>query len=176
MGKSQNEWWRSIGLWISTALGAGIFFCLLVIVNEAPVLPTLWSINPTLYRDIIATIQTIASFSTNLTLFGKITTVILSLLTGFQIALFREYIRGRRGQSTQGWVGLTGMVASIFGVGCAACGGVVLTSLLAIFGASGSVLLWPLHGQEFNILAICILGFSCLYLIRSISKPLTCLA
>jgi len=53
-----------------------------------------------------------------------------------------------------------GLLLGTLGAGCAACGTAVLAGLLSLVGASGALLLLPLEGLEFALLALVALLFS----------------
>ncbi len=62
-----------------------------------------------------------------------------------------------------------GMVAALFGIGCAVCGSMLLAGILALFGAAGILLLLPFHGVELSVIAIGLL----LYAVSTIAKVIT---
>jgi len=65
-------------------------------------------------------------------------------------------------------------VSGIFGVGCAACGSVIVSSLLLLVGAGGVLTILPFHGAEFGVLGIIFLWFSIYQLSKRIDDPLVC--
>jgi len=67
-----------------------------------------------------------------------------------------------------------GLISGIFGIGCAACGTLVLTPLLALIGAGGIVALLPFGGQEFGVFGVGMLGFSIFVIAKKIQEPLVC--
>lgn len=117
------------------------------------------------------------SLYTNFTAFSATYTIIVSLLLGVNIALLTFYIR-RRQIGSKNYAGNTagflGAVAGAFGVGCAACGSIILTTVLASLGAGGLLLLLPFHGTEFGVLGIILLVFSVHQLAKRIDDPLVC--
>ena len=114
----------------------------------------------------------------NTSLFGGIITLAIGVLFGVQSALLLFYIRrrqqGARHQFTAGAASFGGLVASLFGVGCAACGSIIATAFLGLFGATGVLTLLPFHGLEFSILGVITLLWSILFLTRHINDPLVC--
>lgn len=66
------------------------------------------------------------------------------------------------------------MVSGFVGIGCASCGSVILASVLSLVGAGGVVFLLPLHGVEFNLLAIALLSYSAWRLAKKLRDPLVC--
>ena len=79
--------------------------------------------------------------------------LVVSALTGINLALVAYHVR-EHGVSARGGSGsLAGVVLGALGAGCAACGSAVLAGVLSLVGASGAVLLLPLDGVEFALLA-----------------------
>jgi len=114
---------------------------------------------------------------TNFSLFSAVTTVATAVLFGINIALLIFYVRRRQSvnkNKTGNSASVAGVVAGVFGVGCAACGSVLIASFLALFGAGGLLLILPLHGAEFGILSVCLLLFSVHEVTKRINDPLIC--
>lgn len=117
------------------------------------------------------------SIATNFTLFSAAVTVAIALLFGIHIALFVYLVRRRvqsvrLGSSAAG--GLMGLMSGIFGIGCAACGSVVLTGMLTAAGASGALALMPFKGEEFGIIGITLLLVAISMTAKRITDPQTC--
>lgn len=111
-------------------------------------------------------------------IFGSVLLILISLLFSVNLAFLVYYIRKvkkvLKGSKRIQAVGIGGLVSGLLGIGCAACGSIVLTAILASVGAPGLILLLPLHGGEFGILGIVLLLFSILMLSRKIKEPLVC--
>lgn len=101
--------------------------------------------------------------------------LLISLFIGINVSLFVFYVRHRRTMpsSTNTAVGLVGMAASLFGIGCAACGSAIFVSLLGTGGAALFAFL-PAGGYELNTVGIFLLALSCFFLVRAINKPGIC--
>jgi len=116
-------------------------------------------------------------FSSN-TVFSGIVLIITAILFGVNIGLLVYYIRRRQEGSSKSkkahLAGLGGMVSAVLGIGCAACGSVILTALFGVFGAGSIVLFLPFDGAEFGVLGIILLVVSIRYLIKHINDPLVC--
>jgi hypothetical protein len=102
----------------------------------------------------------------------------IAILFGLNFALLTFYIRRRQtgknnkvGQITS----LSGLISGLFGIGCAACGSVIITSFLATVGGGGFILLLPFQGMEFGVLGVGLLLYSNYYLANKISDPKVCL-
>ncbi len=110
--------------------------------------------------------------------FGSILLVFISFLFAINLAFLVYYVRRvksiLKGSKRIQAVGMGGLVSGLLGIGCAACGSIVLTAVLSSIGASGLLLLLPLHGSEFGLLGIFLLGFSIAMLARKIKEPLVC--
>lgn len=117
------------------------------------------------------------SIGTNFTILSAITVFSISILFGIQISLMTYYINQVKGLVGFGRIGTTGMgglIAGFFGVGCAACGTVLLTSGLSIFGVAGMLTFLPLGGAEFGLFGIGLLILSIRLLLKKIAAPLVC--
>lgn len=103
-----------------------------------------------------------------------ITTLLLSVVVSMGVYVYRH----RRHLAHQGKaLAVTtsgGVLATFFGVGCAACGSLLLGGLLAALGGSGFLLLLPLHGGEFGIVAVVLLVFAIYSLAKIITTPAVC--
>jgi hypothetical protein len=107
--------------------------------------------------------------------------VILILVTAalFGVVLPMIWYIWRRKRTSVRWrqlFTLTGLgsFAAMLGVGCAACGTIVLSSILAMFGAGSFLLLLPLHGAEFGILAVLFLLYAIHALAKAVTAPAVC--
>ena len=111
-------------------------------------------------------------------LLGEVLLIIIALLFALNLTLLVFYIRKvksvLKGNHHIHAVGIGGLVSGLLGIGCAACGSIVLSAILSAVGASGLLLLLPLHGSEFGILGVMLLVFSITVLVRKINQPLVC--
>lgn len=118
------------------------------------------------------------SLFTNFTPLSAVVTVAISLLFGLNVSLLVFYIRMMRGSGRSvvsiGSLSLGGLVSGFFGIGCAVCGSVILTSLLSIFGAAGLLVFLPLHGEEFSFIALGLLGYGLYLLLAKIKAGRVC--
>mgnify|MGYP006306000411 CR=1 FL=1 len=98
-----------------------------------------------------------------------------SALLGIVVTLLLYIGRHKRGRVT-GAVSLAsgGSLAALIGLTCLACGPLLFGSLFATGGAAGILYALPLHGLEFTLIALALLGFAIFLLARVIAKPLVC--
>ncbi len=118
------------------------------------------------------------SIQTNFSAVSASYTILIAILFGINIALLTYYIKRSRGgvRSIKGTgaAGIGGLVAGIFGIGCAACGTFIFTSVLALFGVGGILAYLPFGGEEFGFLGVGLLLYSIYVLTKKISDPLVC--
>lgn len=117
------------------------------------------------------------ALTTSFSAYSAVFTVSAAVLFGIDIALLVFYVRRRQAGSaglSAEWNSLGGLISGVLGVGCAACGSVILTSIFAAFGAGGLLLLLPLHGAEFGLIGILFLLASIFQLAKRINDPLVC--
>lgn len=116
------------------------------------------------------------SIGTNFTAISASYTILIAILFGINIALLTYYISKRKGtfQGKGSAFGVGGLVSGVFGIGCAACGTFILTSLLALVGAGGVIAFLPLGGEEFGILGVALIGYATYWTAKKIEDPLVC--
>jgi len=120
-------------------------------------------------------IRLFESIATNFTTLSASYTIIIALLTGINVALFVYYVKRQRRLAQEGlMVGSVGIVSGVLGMGCAACGSLILTSLLGTAGGIGVIAFLPLRGGEFGILGVALLGIATYLLAKQIEKPMVC--
>ena len=116
----------------------------------------------------------IATADTALT---AILTIGMLLLFGVNIALLIYYFVQRRSlpAAKESATTIGGLVAAVFGIGCSACGTLVLSAMLASVGATGLLALLPLGGGEFLIISIVLLAASIFWISKSIQTSSVCI-
>ncbi len=104
--------------------------------------------------------------------------ILIALFSGINIALLTYYTKrvmtvskGFKRVHTGSYLGL---IVGFFGVGCVACGSVILLAILATIGAGGLLLVLPFQGAEVGMIALGILLWSNYFLVKKISDPLVC--
>lgn len=124
---------------------------------------------------ILFPISLFGSITTNFTALAASYTVAIAVLTGLNVALLAYYVRKQR-QLSQGslTVGTAGVLSGILGTGCAACGSLVLTSLIGTASGLGLTAVLPLHGGEFGVIGVLLSGTATYLLAKQLSKPAVC--
>lgn len=168
---------RNIG-YITLALFVSAFvLAAAILLPNSTLLTLVWtSESMAILGKFLITLNLLGSLTTNFSTLSALTTVLISLLVGINVALILFLYRRQKRAMTGGGVGATslGALFGMFSVGCAACGSVILTSLLGVVGGVGVLTFLPLRGQEIGILGVLILGYTTFLLVQTITKPLTC--
>ncbi len=117
----------------------------------------------------------LGSIGTNFTLLSATYTIVIALLFGVYIAMITYFLKRRIKEVGQGGVatGFLGITSGVLGVGCAACGSFLLTSL-SLVGASGVLTFLPLGGSEFGIIGAVLLAVAIYMTAKKIIDPLVC--
>lgn len=158
----------------------------LLVFSFAVWLPNFSLLSQVLHPDSAGTISEKANFvfslygsiGTNFSIVSASYTIAIAILFGINIALLAYYIRrargGARNVGSSGAAGIGGLVSGIFGIGCAACGTFIFTSVLALFGATGLLVFLPFGGEEFGFIGVGLLVYSVYLLTKKINDPLVC--
>lgn len=112
-------------------------------------------------------------FATNFTLASQIMIVVVAMLSGVNIAMLIFYFKRAAMQRASGASAL-GLVIGTFGVGCSACGSVVLSSVFGVTTASALVSWLPFRGVEFGSLSLMLILGSIYIIAKKIHSPAAC--
>lgn len=129
-----------------------------------------------LISKILLLLNLIGSIATNFTPFSATYTVVIALLFGVYISLFIYLLVHRVQRVRAGGIatGFAGVVSGVLGVGCAACGSLILTSIFTFTASSSALTLLPFGGNEFGLLGITLLVIAIVVTARNIERPLVC--
>lgn len=121
----------------------------------------------------------IGSIGTNFTVFSALCAVAIAVLFGLNVAVMTYGFRQRRVMATKSGQGvaatsLGGLMSGLFGIGCAACGTLLLSPALAFLGIGTLVTLLPFGGEDFGALGVGLLSLSLIISARRIGQPMVC--
>ena len=121
-------------------------------------------------------ISLLGSIATNFTLLSASYTIAIAILFGMNVSMIVYFLRRRVDAVRQGGIaiGFFGITSGVIGMGCAACGSFLLTSVLSLVGVSGILAFLPLNGGEFGILGVILLGASLYMTAKKIQNPAVC--
>ena len=168
----KNYWYVLLTLFIGV-----LIFAFSVLLPNLKLVGMVWgdgAISTT--SKVVLLINLLGSITTNFTILSAFTTISIAFLIGVNVALMLYiYRRQKAGLSASGVaVSTFGTVIGMFGVGCAACGSLILTALLATFGGIGILALLPFQGQELSLVGVLALGYATYFLVQKINKPIMC--
>jgi hypothetical protein len=101
----------------------------------------------------------------------------IAVLFGINFALLGFYIstvRSIRGSISAGSSSLGGLISGLFGIGCAACGTFILSTVLTSFGSAGLLTILPFRGEELSLIGIGLLTYSILIIGKKLQYPFIC--
>ena len=118
----------------------------------------------------------IGSIATNFTLLSASYTIAIAFLFGINLAMVTYYLQRRIKEVEQSGIatGFLGIGSGVLGMGCAACGSLLLTNILTLFGVSWLLSYLPLAGAEFGILGVVLLAVSLYMTAKKIQNPAVC--
>lgn len=118
----------------------------------------------------------LGSIGTNFTLLSASYTIAIAILFGMYIAMTIYFLKHKIKEVGQGGVitGFLGVTSGVFGVGCAACGSFLLTSVFSLVGASSALAFLPLGGSEFGIIGVLLLATAVYMTAKQIENSLVC--
>ncbi len=118
----------------------------------------------------------LGGIDTNFSLLSAGYTIAIAVLFGFTVAMIVYLLKRRRvtaaGNSIA--IGSGAMVSGVVGIGCAACGSLILGVILPSLGAAGALAALPLNGEEFGILSVALLFVSLLLTSKSVVGSVAC--
>jgi len=88
----------------------------------------------------------------------------VAALTGVDVAMAVYHFREHGVSLRTGGSSAAGVVLGTLGAGCAACGSAILLGVASLLGLSTSLLVLPLDGLEFALLALVVLALSIYWL------------
>jgi len=162
----------SVGYVFIALLIAMVVFSLSVLLpNRELVLQLIFSTDNNVYNVISVLIGLLGSIKTNFTLFSAANIIAISVLFGINAAMLIYLIKIQKQQRPFGiTTSFSGLMSGIFGIGCAACGTLVLAPFLTFIGAGGVISFLPFGGQEFGMLGVGILAFSIFLVAKNINN------
>lgn len=119
-------------------------------------------------------IHSLGSFQTNFTGSDRVFILLTSVLGGLTVALLLWYMKHTFKVQKEAGVSLLGVLLSFIGIGCSACGSVILTSIFGISSTYWLTSVLPFGGLEFSIMSVVLLLGSLFYLSKKIQSPVVC--
>lgn len=135
-----------------------------------------WSSNTTLAAKLGIALSLLGGIATNFSLLSGGYTIAIAVLFGMTTAMIAYLLKQRRvaaaGKNIA--IGTGGVASGILGIGCAACGSLILGAVFPSLGAAGALAALPLNGEEFGILSVALLFVSLLLVSKNIAETIAC--
>ena len=154
-----------------------VFSFTVLIQNRLLIVTVLNEPNATISEKIVFVGSLYGSILTNFSVFSAVITITIAVLFGINLALLGFYIltvRSVRGSISAGSSSVGGLVSGLFGIGCAACGTNILSTVLTSFGAAGLLMILPFRGEELSLIGIGLLTYSILIIGKKLQNPYVC--
>jgi hypothetical protein len=163
---------------LASAVGVTVFSIAIWLPNIKLITTVLTSDTASILEKGMFVFSLYGGIMTNFTFVSALYTIAIAILSGIYTVLFLFYFRQRKAKSSgvvsTGWLGLGGIISGMFGLGCAACGTFLFTSLATTSSASALLLSLPFGGEEFGFLGMGLLAYSVYALLRKITSPMVC--
>jgi len=114
------------------------------------------------------------SMGVNLTILRKVFIILIAILAGINLSLLIYFLKRRLHFYRETGASLAGILLSLFGIGCASCGSVLLSSVLGLSVTSLFISWLPFKGIELGLLSLIILIWSIYSLSKRLQKNLAC--
>lgn len=118
--------------------------------------------------------SSLGAIGTNFTTAQAGLLVVIAVLFGLNAAVALHTVRQRLRERSAAGLGLAGLVAGLIGVGCSACGAVVLAGLLGAGTTAAVIRVLPLGGLEFSLAAVLLLTAALLVTARQAHRSQAC--
>ena len=151
---------------------------LLLLPNQALLFSVLLSPVVSLVSKVAFVITLHGTLLTNFAWYAAIYTVLIAFLFGVNASLLWYYIKRSRGfkraNRSLTFTGFGGLTSGLLGIGCAACGTIIISAGLQLLGIGWLLSYLPLGGAEFGFIGVLLLLITAHSLIKRINDPLVC--
>lgn len=110
--------------------------------------------------------SSLAMLKSNFSLFSAGLTILISILFGINVVLVVSYFKKQIANQKILGTSFLGIFSGFLGIGCAACGSVILSSIFGTAATFGFIAKLPFRGQEFGIIAVALILFSILTILK----------
>lgn len=158
---------------ISISVSVGVFALAVWLPNLQLLAIVLENSATPLWDKITLPLTLLSAITTNFTLLSAIYTILIAILAGINVSLIVELVRKRQMVAGGATAGSVGIIAGALGVGCAACGSLIVTALVGTTIGTGTLALLPFGGSEFGLIGAGLLSYSTYLLSKQLNKT-TC--
>ncbi|MEO8187186.1 MAG: hypothetical protein ABI580_07455 [Burkholderiaceae bacterium] len=118
----------------------------------------------------------LGGIGTNFSLLSAAYTIAIAVMFGITAAMIIYLLRQNRGASAGQniAIGSGGLASGALGIGCAACGSLILGAVFPSVAVAGALAVLPLKGEEFGILSVALFFVSLLLVSKNIAQATAC--
>lgn len=142
--------------------------------NLSLIIDTAFSASMNLSEKLNFLVATLSALRTNFTVASRTITILVTALFALNVSLVVRYVRVKRKLGGFSGSSIGGMLTGLLGMGCAACGSVILSSIFGVSATAGFIGALPFGGQEFGVVAMGVLGYSILSTSKKINSSGVC--
>lgn len=166
---------RPVYILLTTVVG----FVAFALAVWLPNLSLIWSVassSASFSDKINLPLSILGSITSNFSALSATYTIVIAVLLGINISLITYYVRVQKQQLNQAGTKAStfGIITGAVGIGCAACGSIILNSIIGTAAGASIIGFLPLRGGEFGIIGVLLLGVATYSLAKQIPKPLVC--
>lgn len=167
-----NPWYAAL----AAAVSVLAFFLAVWLPNVGLIAEVFWGSNAPVTAKLGIALSLLGGIFTNFSLFSAGYTIAIAALLGIAAAMITYVLQQKRLAAAGQNIAISaGAVASgVVGIGCAACGSLILGAVLPSFGVAGALSALPLEGEEFGVLSVVLLLVSLLLVSKSIAESAAC--
>lgn len=171
----QKVFWKPVYVVLALIISMSAFMVAVLLPNIQLITDVVISPDVPFWSKLELPISLLGSIGTNFTTLSASYTIVISVLFGVYVAMMAYFLRRRIKEVGQGGIatGFLGLLSGVLGVGCAACGSFLLTSLTLV-GAGGILASLPLGGSEFGIIGTILLTVAVYMTAKKIADPQVC--
>ena len=163
--------------YILLAIGVGI--PLFVLAVWFPNLSLIWGVvssDASLADKINLPLSLLGSITSNFSALSATYTIAIVILFGLNVSLITYYVRVQKQKLNEAGTKAStfGLITGAVGMGCAACGSIILNSVIGTAAGASLISFLPLRGGEFGILGVVLMGIATYSLAKQITKPYVC--
>lgn len=170
-----KEMVKDIRYWL---LGVAVFAVTLAFAIWLPNLSflrhTAVSSDYTVFQKFSLFFTSLGALDTNFTPLSRTLTVAVAILFAINVVLALSYFKKKMALQRSAGLSALGALTGLLGIGCAACGSVLLSSVFGVTATAGFIGILPLGGQEFGIMSVVILGLSIFFITKKLKEPAAC--
>ncbi len=161
---------------LTILIGSTLFFLLsILLLEKSSTILSIAKLDFSWIEKIMLILTYLLDIASSFTLGSTILIILGSVLSGINLAFVYTYFttRAKVLMKTNLYSGV-GLVFALLGVGCAACGTALLSTLLGLFGLSSILGFLPYQGLEVGYIGLAILMLATISLAKKVIAPNIC--